>query len=148
MNNEDIKIRKLESEDELNKIMDIWLESNLDSHKFIDESYWISNFNNVKLLIPKADVYLIYKNNNILGFTGVMDNYIAGIFIDKKYRNEGLGTLLINKLKTNYNLLILDVYKENINAYNFYMKKNFSVIDKKIDTLNNQVEYTMIWKKE
>lgn len=148
MNNEDIKIRKLESEDELNKIMDIWLESNLDSHKFIDESYWISNFNNVKLLIPKADVYLIYKNNNILGFTGVMDNYIAGIFIDKKYRNEGLGTLLINKLKTNYNLLILDVYKENINAYNFYMKKNFSVIDEKIDTLNNQVEYTIIWKKE
>ncbi len=148
MNNEDIKIRKLESEDELNKIMDIWLESNLDSHKFIDESYWISNFNNVKLLIPKADVFLIYKNNNILGFTGVMDNYIAGIFIDKKYRNEGLGTLLINKLKTNYNLLILDVYKENINAYNFYMKKNFSVIDEKIDTLNNQVEYTMIWKKE
>lgn len=148
MNNEDIKIRKLESEDELNKIMDIWLESNLDSHKFIDESYWISNFNNVKLLIPKADVFFIYKNNNILGFTGVMDNYIAGIFIDKKYRNEGLGTLLINKLKTNYNLLILDVYKENINAYNFYMKKNFSVIDEKIDTLNNQVEYTMIWKKE
>lgn len=148
MNNEDIKIRKLESEDELNKIMDIWLESNLDSHKFIDESYWISNFNNVKLLIPKADVYLLYKNNNILGFAGVMDNYIAGIFIDKEHQNKGLGSLLISKLKLNYNSLTLDVYKENINAYNFYMKKNFSVIDEKIDTLNNQVEYTMIWKKE
>ena len=147
MNKEDIKIKKLENESELNKIMDIWLENNIISHKFIDESYWKNNFNNVKILIPKADVYILYKNNNILGFSGVMDNYIAGIFIDKEYQNNGLGSLLINKLKLNYTSLTLDVYKENINAYNFYIKKEFRVIDEKIDIINNHIEYRMIWNK-
>lgn len=127
--------------------MDIWLENNIISHKFIDESYWKNNFNNVKILIPKADVYILYKNNNILGFSGVMDNYIAGIFIDKEYQNNGLGSLLINKLKLNYNSLTLDVYKENTNAYNFYIKNGFRVIDEKIDIINNHIEYRMIWNK-
>lgn len=147
MNKEDIKIKKLENESELNKIMNIWLENNIISHKFIDESYWKNNFNNVKILIPKADVYILYKNNNILGFSGVMDNYIAGIFIDKEYQNNGLGSLLINKLTLNYNSLTLDVYKENTNAYNFYIKNGFRVIDEKIDIINNQIEYRMIWNK-
>lgn len=76
-----------------------------------------------------------------------MDNYIAGIFIDKEHKNKGLGSLLISKLKLNYNSLTLDVYKENINAYNFYIKKEFRVIDEKIDIINNHIEYRMIWEK-
>ncbi|HEY4543887.1 MAG TPA: GNAT family N-acetyltransferase, partial [Tissierellaceae bacterium] len=65
----------------------------------------------------------------------------------KEYQNNGLGSLLINKLKLNYNSLTLDVYKENTNAYNFYIKNGFRVIDEKIDIINNQIEYRMIWNK-
>lgn len=42
-------IYKLDSKPDItiNKLGDIWLNSNIKSHNFIDKSYWINNYENV-----------------------------------------------------------------------------------------------------
>ena len=89
--------------------------------------------------------YLV--NNKIIGFIGMNTNYIEGIFVDTNSQHNGIGTLLLNKVKENRNNLILRVYKKNTNAINFYKKNDFIITNEDIDNDTDEIEYTMTWNK-
>ena len=55
---------------DIDKIMEIWLNSNIEAHNFIDKSYWKKNFEMVKNALPRAEIYIYEENNNIMGFVG------------------------------------------------------------------------------
>ena len=59
----------------------IWLNANLDTHTFIDSIYWIDNYSNVLDSLKDADVYVYKENEQIVAFCGLIDNYIAGLFV-------------------------------------------------------------------
>ena len=60
-------IRKLEDKD-IDKVMNIWLESTIKAHDFISKEYWESNYNTVKeVYIPIADSF-IYEEKGILDY--------------------------------------------------------------------------------
>ena len=134
--------------DDLDSIMDIWLNTNIKTHNFIDENYWINNFNYVKTLLPTSEIYVYEINNNIIGFIGTNKNYIEGIFIKEKYQNKGVGSKLLNYIKNLYNELYLSVYKNNNNAIKFYKKHAFNIIKEQIDKNTNEIELVMKYKKE
>ena len=51
-------IRKLKNE-EIDKIMDIWKESTIKAHNFIDKEYWENNYDAVKnVYIPISDTFV------------------------------------------------------------------------------------------
>ena len=65
-------IRELRKTD-INRVADIWLKTNLKSHSFISEQYWISNYERVKEMLPQAEVYVYEDDKMIQGFLGVRD---------------------------------------------------------------------------
>lgn len=132
---------------ELDDIMEIWLNSNIDAHNFVDENYWKNNFETVKKIMPEANIDIAVLNNEIVGFIGIVDFYIAGIFIKKDYRKMGIGKELLDYSKNKYDKLSLSVYKKNEKAYNFYLKNEFTVLEENIDKENNEIEYYMIYNK-
>ena len=138
-------IRKANIED-INRVMDIWLQANLEAHNFVDPSYWKDNFALVKQEIQSADVFVVEVKNEIVGFAGLKEDYLAGIFFDQKVRHQGLGTELLNYLKHRYPQLILDVYQKNRAAVNFYQKNGFKIIQEKEYQNQNLNEYQMMWK--
>ncbi|MFE8113031.1 GNAT family protein [Mammaliicoccus sciuri] len=83
-------IFKLDKKDKdtLNKLGAIWLNSNINTHKFIDAQYWHNNYENVLNAFKEAEIVVYTKNGNILGFCGLIDNYIAGMFVDEKERKK------------------------------------------------------------
>lgn len=143
----DIKLGKLTGEMDLNRLVEIWLNSNIDAHNFIEENYWRSNIAYLREELPKSDLYLAEIDNKIVGFMGIMDSYIAGIFIDKDFRSMGLGKKLLQIGKDKYDFLSLNVYVKNENAYKFYLNNDFIVEEKTLDEANNQYEYYMTYKK-
>ena len=58
-------IRELQKAD-INKVTDIWLDTNLQAHCFIPAQYWKSNFESVKELLPQVEVY-VYENGQKIG---------------------------------------------------------------------------------
>lgn len=134
--------------DDLDNIMNIWLNNNIKTHNFIDKNYWINNFDYVKTLLPTSDIYVYEINNSIIGFIGINKNYIEGIFIKEEYQNKGVGSKLLNYIKNLYNELYLNVYKNNDNAIEFYKKHNFNIIKEKIDENTNEIELVMQYKKK
>ncbi len=139
-------IRKMKHE-ELNRVMDIWLETNIKAHNFIPDEYWKDNFELVKGLISQAEIYIYEKNKNILGFIGMSGNYIAGIFVKEKEQSKGIGKELLNFVKDIKKELSLNVYEKNVKAVNFYKRENFHVINEGIDEAAGEKEFSMKWKK-
>ena len=86
-------IREFKQTD-IDNVMEIWITENIRAHDFIPKEYWEKNFEYVKKILPNAEIYVYVENEKIVGFIGLNDNYIEGIFIDSKYQYKGIGTAL------------------------------------------------------
>ncbi|MCM1263109.1 MAG: N-acetyltransferase [Butyrivibrio sp.] len=134
---------------DLDTIMQIWLNTNIQTHSFISEKYWTDNYATVKDVLPQAEVY-VYEDNDtqqIMGFIGLTGNYIAGIFIKETAQSNGIGKQLLNyvkKIKTN---LSLNVYQKNTRAISFYQRERFFIKTENIDNSTNEKEFVMNWNK-
>lgn len=138
-------IRQFKVED-IEQIVKVWLESNLDAHPFVKSSYWISNATSVKEQLLQAEIYVFVEGTIILGFVGMQEDYLAGIFVDKASRSLGIGKLLLDSIKDIREKIFLKVYKENSRAVNFYVREGFSVISENLDDVTDSVEYKMQWQ--
>lgn len=132
---------------DIDKIMEIWLNSNIEAHNFIDKSYWKKNFEMVKNALPQSEIYIYEENNNIMGFVGLVENYIAGIFVEKNFRGKGTGKKLLDYAKSIKNNLTLNVYEKNIDAVKFYKREGFTVEKFGIDKSTDEKEFMMSWEK-
>lgn len=137
-------IRKIKSND-IDRVMTIWLESNLSSHNFVKQDYWISNAETVRDQLLQAETYVYEQSNQIVGFVGMQEDYLAGIFIDKEVRSLGIGKQLLDYIKGIHASISLNVYKENKGAVNFYLREGLSITSEETDEATNSVEYLMQW---
>ena len=135
------------SDRDLEQLAQIWLNGNLQAHSFIPAQYWKNQFVNIKKMLPEANIFVYRNNETIIGFLGELDGYIAGLFVDMNYRNQCVGSRLINYLKQINDKLTLSVYVDNINAVNFYENKDFIIDSVGMDTETDSKEYHMIWEK-
>ncbi|HKL99714.1 MAG TPA: GNAT family N-acetyltransferase [Mobilitalea sp.] len=133
--------------DELDAVMKIWLGTNEKAHDFISKSYWQGNYEMVKEMLPNSTIIVNEDNNIIQGFIGLLDSYIAGIFINSDSQSRGIGKALIDYVKENHNRLSLIVYKKNIRATRFYQREDFVVSKEQIDENTGEVELEMTWIK-
>lgn len=140
-------IKKLEK-DNVDRVMEIWLDSTVKAHDFIDKSYWLTNYYTVKNnYIPMSETYVYEENNIIKGFISIIEGeFIGALFVDSKSQNKGIGKELITYVKDNYNNLSLAVYKENENAVNFYINQGFLINKEQINDDSSHIEFIMNFK--
>lgn len=133
--------------DDLDDVMRIWLDCNLEVHNFIYKDYFISNYSYVKEQMKQSNIFVYENNGKILGFIGIDNGFIQGIFVSKTSRSKGIGKKLIDYCKEKYSTLSLKVYEKNKRAINFYKKQEFRIHSKSVDIQTQQVEYDMVWEK-
>lgn len=130
----------------LKEIANLWLEVNIEVHDFVNENYWKTNYDEVVSAFRDAELLIYKEQNEIVGFCGTVDNYIAGIFIKKGFRSQGIGQKFISHLKNKHQQLTLSVYAQNTEALRFYQAVDFSIIAEQFDEMNH-LEYVMTWDK-
>ncbi|MGL5434471.1 MAG: GNAT family N-acetyltransferase [Lachnospiraceae bacterium] len=130
----------------LDEIMDIWLNTNISAHSFINKSFWEKAAGMVKSLLPSADLFIYQEENIIKGFIGITDNiYIAGLFVRDTCQSQGIGRKLLDHCKNMYSHMELDVFVENAGAVRFYQKNGFISVETKMNPDFNCNEYHMNW---
>lgn len=142
-------ITKLEvlTENQLKDIMSIWLDTNKKAHSFIANSYWEDNVEFVEKELPKADIYIATdENEKIIGFLGILEGYIAGLFVSFDYQRQGIGNRLIERAKADFEELSLTVYEKNKQAINFYTKEGFKISETQRDEGTKEIELVMVYK--
>lgn len=140
-------IRELQKTD-INKVANIWLDTNLKAHYFIPAQYWKSNFESVKALLPQAEVYVYENGKNIQGFIGLNGEYIEGIFVSGEAQSQGIGKLLLNFVKDRRTKLCLNVYQKNPQAIHFYQREGFQIQCESLDGATGEKDYVMIWQQK
>ena len=139
-------IRELRKAD-IDKVADIWLDTNRKAHYFIPAQYWKDNFELVKELLLQATVYVYEENREIQGFIGLNDEYIEGIFVSDEMQSHGIGKMLLDYVKSKKEKLLLNVYQKNVRAINFYRREDFQIQCEGLDKLTGEKDYVMIWQR-
>ena len=110
-----------------------WILEEWKHHNKVDPVYQLKIINPEELSFEKnEEYYKIIFNNNIVGFIGIKNNkkeiYLYRFFIDEKYRNQGIGTIALNKIidiaKEQNKDMSLEVFGENI-ARDLYERLGF-----------------------
>lgn len=140
-------IRKFNSQD-LAVVMQIWLKTNIETHSFIPAAYWKNNFEEVKAALLHAEIYVAEVDGQIVGFIGLNQTIIEGIFVKKGMRSRGIGKQLLDYVKKIKPELQLEVYKENPRTIKFYEREQFIKIAEKVDELTDEKYYEMRWKNK
>ena len=140
-------IRELRKAD-INKVAEIWLNTNIKAHDFIPAQYWKSNFELVKELLLQATVYVYEDKQEIQGFIGLSNEYIEGIFVSAEMQSQGIGKILLNYVKGKRNKLILNVYQKNTRAISFYQREGFEIQYSGLDEATGEKDYVMAWQQK
>ena len=139
-------IRKFQEKD-INKVSEIWLETNIAAHNFIPAQYWKDHLEYVKRMLLQAEIYVYTdeETGEIRGFIGLDDNYIEGIFIQGEVQSRGIGKQLLDAVKGTREELSLSVYRENSRAISFYQREGFRIQREGIDENTGEKEYIMVY---
>ena len=140
-------IRELRKAD-INKVANIWLDTNITAHYFIPAQYWQNNFELVKELLLQVTVYVYEYNQEIQGFIGLNDEYVEGIFVSDEMQSQGIGKVLLNYAKDKRSKLLLNVYQKNTRAVRFYQREGFEISGEHTEQNTGEREYSMIWKRQ
>ena len=132
--------------DDINKVADIWLDTNIKAHNFIPAEYWKSNFKSVKEALLLAEVYVYEYDTEIQGFIGLNDEYMEGIFVRDEMQSQGIGKLLLNFVKEKKTKLYLNVYQKNTRAIHFYQREGFEIQREGLDEFTGEKDYVMVWQ--
>ncbi len=133
---------------DLKKVMRLWYEGNLEAHDFIDREYWDRNLSYVKRVIPQVEVYVYEINGQVVGFVGIDEGYIAGLFVDKEFRGCGVGTKLMDYVKERYDFFTLHVFENNYGAVTFYENRGLLKKEESVHEDLGEVEYLMYYRKK
>lgn len=140
-------IRELNKAD-IDRVADIWLDTNTKAHYFIPSEYWESNFEFVKEMMLQAEVYVYEVDREIQGFIGMTDEYISGIFVCSEVHSQGIGKCLLDYAKSKKKKLLLNVYQKNARAISFYQREGFDIQCSDLDEATGEKEYVMVWQQK
>lgn len=139
-------IRRLQNAD-VDRVMALWLDTNLKAHDFVPAAYWRSNFEPVKEILPQAEVYVYEVAEEIQGFVGLSGEYIEGIFAADEMQSQGIGKRLLDHMKAIKDTLHLSVYQKNTRAIRFYQREGFVIQYEGLDESTGEKEYAMLWQR-
>ncbi|WP_270323890.1 N-acetyltransferase [Lactococcus petauri] len=137
-------IRKMKAED-LQKVVELWLRVNIANHRFIKCEYWLKQAAAVEEAMKDAEIYVYEENQKIIAFVGLIDQYIAGIFVSNSKQSKGIGKSLLQHIKASSQTLSLKVYQKNEGALRFYQREGFKIVAEGLDEDNNEKEFLMTW---
>ena len=132
----------------VDRVMDLWLDTNLKAHNFVHAAYWRSNFEPVKEMLPQAEVYVYESAGEIQGFVGLSGEYIEGIFVVDEMQSQGIGRRLLDHMKATKDTLYLSVYQKNTRAIRFYHREGFVIQREGLDESTGEKEFTMLWRRK
>lgn len=132
---------------DLDRVMQLWLQTNLEAHDFIDQSYWRENADGVRQAMAEAEVLVYEEAGRVEGFVGLLGETLAGIFVERESQSKGVGKALLDEAKSRRDRLTLGVYQKNTRARAFYEREGFLLLKQQVDENTGETELILGWEK-
>lgn len=119
-------IRAYRDDLDRDRLAEIWLAASRVGHPFLSETELLDQQAKVRnTYLPQAENWVVEDNGSQVGFIGLIDNFIGGLFVDPAAHGSGHGKALVLYAATLKGTLDLEVYAANVAAIGFYRRLGF-----------------------
>jgi len=121
-------VSKLQPED-VDQTVEVWEASVRATHDFVSESDIVFFRPLVREELAAAPVFVVRDDEGkVAGFIGVASSEVESLFIDAKWRGQGIGRRLMEYAIHELGATRVDVNEQNDQAVGFYRKMGFEVV--------------------
>nr|WP_321461523.1 GNAT family N-acetyltransferase [uncultured Cohaesibacter sp.] len=119
-------IRTFKSQD-TEAVIAIWRSASALAHSFLpadfmDEAERLTR----EIYLKQAETWVFVRDGAIVGFIGLIDDYIGGLFVDPCHHGEGIGRALVDKAVAEKGSLAVEVFVDNAIGRRFYAAYGFT----------------------
>ncbi len=126
MTNEVMTIRAFQAAD-TSRLSDIWYRASLRAHPFLGRQRLSEQRKLIETVyLPKAETWVACLENRPVGFIGLLDAFIGGLFVDPDRHRGGIGRALVAHALGLKGELTVEVYAANAGACAFYRRQGFT----------------------
>ncbi|MGE4293630.1 MAG: GNAT family N-acetyltransferase [Desulfovibrio sp.] len=112
-------------------ILDIWMEASRSGHPFFDELELQRQRELVATVyLPAAEIWVAEEHGELLGFVGMMDSLVGGLFVAPKHQNKGVGRRLLESMAEKRRPLSVEVFVGNRRARSLYERCGFEFYER------------------
>ena len=121
----DFTIRAYEPRD-LKPLSQIWHDAAKRAHPFLGAQRLLAQRKMIEeIYLPQAETWVACVAHEPVGFIGLVNGFVGGLFIAPTHQGLGIGRALIAHARTLKGDLTLEVYTDNQKAYGFYQNLGF-----------------------
>ncbi|UTY59712.1 GNAT family N-acetyltransferase [Massilia sp. erpn] len=133
MDNIKLQIRAFEAAD-IEKLSAIWFASSCRAHAFLGEARLREQRTLVEeAYLPNSETWVACLDDVPVGFIGLIDSFIGGLFVDPGRQGSGIGRALADHALGLKGELELEVYAENHAACAFYRRLGFAEVSRRAE---------------
>lgn len=114
------------------RLLAIWHDASRLAHPFFTEEQLREQRRLVRdIYLPEAENWVATAAGEPVGFIGLIDNFVGGLFVDPARHGRGAGRLLVQHAAGRKGMLELEVYALNREADGFYRHLGFREIGRR-----------------
>lgn len=118
------------NEKDIQTVFNIWYEASADAHPFLNSAFVEKAKKDMyEIYIPNSKTWVFEEDGEIVGFIGMMESEIGGLFVSPQHQSKGIGTKLVNFISNKFNELEVEAFKKNKIGRAFYDKYGFKLIN-------------------
>ena len=118
--------------DDAPRLLQIWLDASRVGHPFLGEETLQEQLPRLRdVYIPHADNWVAEEEGAILGFIGMIDDHVGGLFVAPDAHRRGVGRRLVEHAARRLGALTVEVYEQNRSACAFYRSCGFEAVGRK-----------------
>lgn len=113
-------------------LTEIWYRASTVAHGFLGDETLVAHRQRVsEIYLPQAETWVACLDGRPVGFLGLIDNVIGGLFVSPDAQGSGVGRALVAHGLALKGTLRLDVYALNHVAHSFYKRLGFVDVDRR-----------------
>ncbi|ABB12968.1 GNAT family N-acetyltransferase [Burkholderia lata] len=126
-----IEIRAYEASD-LHTLSAIWFDASRLAHPFLGEARLREQRALIETVyLPQAETWVACRTGEPVGFIGLLDGSIGGLFVAPAMQGNGIGRALVEHALALKGALDLEVYADNRDACAFYARLGFEEVSRR-----------------
>lgn len=131
MDKNEVTIRAYTAADK-KMLSSIWYRASVKAHGFLGEARLQEQRKLIEdIYLEKAETWVARLDGRPVGFIGLLDTFVGGLFVDPSAQGHGIGRGLIAHALALKSQLSLEVYADNEQACAFYRQLGFREISRR-----------------
>jgi putative acetyltransferase len=119
-------VRAYRDDQDRDRLADIWLAASRVGHPFFVEKELLDQQAEVRnVYLRQAENWVFEDGGRQMGFIGLIDNFIGGLFVDPSAHGGGFGKALVLHAAALKGALDVEIYAANVRAIGFYRRLGF-----------------------